>query len=163
MKSEFLETGEIVNTHGIAGEVKLMPWSDSPEFLLDFKTLYVDGRPLEVLSARVHKTALLVKFRGYEDVNAAMALKGKRVSIARKDAKLAPGAFFLADLIGLDVKDEAGESVGTLTEVLTPSKQNIYVVQGSDGATHMIPAVPEFIKRVDIEVGEMVVSLIEGM
>lgn len=163
MKSEFLETGEIVNTHGIAGEVKLMPWSDSPEFLLDFKTLYVDGKPLEVLSARVHKTALLVKFRGYEDVNAAMALKGRRVSIARKDAKLAPGAYFLADLIGLNVKDEAGESVGTLTEVLTPSKQNIYVVEGSDGVTHMIPAVPEFIKRVDIEAGEMVVSLIEGM
>ena len=61
------------------------------------------------------------------------------------------------------MKDEAGESVGTLTEVLTPSKQNIYVVEGADGTTHMTPAVPEFIKRVDIEVGEMVVSLIEGM
>ena len=163
MKNEFLETGEIVNTHGIAGEVKLMPWSDSPEFLLDFKTLYVDGKPLEVLSARVHKTMLLVKFKGYADVNAAMALKGKRVSIARKDAKLAPGQFFLADLIGLEVKDEAGERVGTLAEVLTPSKQNIYVVEGNDGATHMIPAVPEFVKKVDIDAGEVVVHLIEGM
>lgn len=162
MKSEFLETGEIVNTHGIAGEVKLMPWSDSPEFLLDFHTLYVDGKPLEVQSARVHKTALLVKFRGYEDVNAAMALKGKRVSIARADARLAPGQFFLADLIGLTVRDEAGQSVGTLKEVLTPSRQNVYVVEGEDGV-HMIPAVPEFIKKVDVDAGEMVVSLIEGM
>ena len=161
MKSEFLETGEIVNTHGIAGEVKLMPWSDSPAFLLDFATLYVDGKPLEVLSARVHKTALLVKFKGYEDVNAAMALKGKRVSIARKDAKLAPGQFFLADLIGITVKDEAGQTIGTLKEVLTPSIQNVYVVEGE--TTHMIPAVPEFIKRVDIDAGEMIVSLIEGM
>lgn len=162
MKSEYLETGEIVNTHGIAGEVKLLAWSDSPEFLLDFKTLYVDGKPLEVQAARVHKNTLLVRFRGYEDVNAAMALKGKRVSIARKDAKLAPGKFFLADLIGLTVKDEAGESVGVLKEVLTPSIQNVYVVEGPDGA-HMIPAVPEFVKRVDIDGGEMVVSLIEGM
>lgn len=162
MKSEYLETGEIVNTHGIAGEVKLLAWSDSPEFLLDFKTLYVDGKPLEVQTARAHKNTLLVRFRGYGDVNAAMALKGKRVSIARKDAKLAPGKFFLADLIGLTVKDEAGETVGTLKEVLTPSIQNVYVVEGPDGA-HMIPAVPEFVKRVDIDGGEMVVSLIEGM
>lgn len=162
MKTEFLETGEIVNTHGIAGEVKLLPWSDRAEFLLDFKTLYVDGRPLEVQTIRVHKNALLVRFSGYEDVDAAMALKGKRVSIARRDAKLAPGQFFLADLIGLTVRDEAGETVGTLTEVLTPSIQNIYVVEGP-GGTHMIPAVPEFIKRVDIDGGEMVVSLIEGM
>ena len=161
MKSEFLETGEIVNTHGIAGEVKLMPWSDSPAFLLDFKTLYVDGKALEVLSARVHKTAMLVKFKGYEDVNAAMALKGKRVSIARKDAKLAPGQFFLADLIGVTVRDESGAVVGTLKEVLTPSVQNIYVVEGE--TTHMIPAVPEFIKKVDLDAGEMIVSLIEGM
>lgn len=161
MKTEFLETGEIVNTHGIAGEVKLMPWSDSPAFLLDFKTFYVDGKPLEVQSARVHKTALLVKFKGYEDVNAAMALKGRRVSIARADAKLAPGQFFLADLIGLTVKNEAGETVGVLKEVLTPSHQNVYVVEGE--STHMIPAVPEFIKRVDVDGGEMVVSLIEGM
>lgn len=161
MKQEFLETGEIVNTHGIAGEVKLMPWSDSPEFLLDFPTLYVDGKPLEVLSARVHKTALLVKFKGYEDVNAAMALKGKRVSIARRDAKLAPRRFFLADLIGLTVRDETGATVGVLKEVLSPSVQNVYVVEGE--TTHLIPAVPEFVKRVDVDAGEMIVSLIEGM
>ena len=161
MKQEFLETGEIVNTHGIAGEVKLLPWSDSPEFLLDFSTLYVDGRPLEVQSARVHKTALLVKFKGYEDVNAAMALKGKRVSIARRDARLAPGQFFLADLIGLTVRDQTGAVIGTLTEVLTPSRQNVYVVEGE--STHMIPAVPEFVKQVDVDAGEMIVSLIEGM
>ena len=162
MKSEFLETGEIVNTHGIAGEVKLLPWSDSPEFLLDFKTLYLDdGKPLEVQSARVHKTALLVKFKGYEDVDAAMALKGRRVSIARRDARLAPGQFFLADLIGLTVRDQAGTVIGTLTEVLTPSRQNVYVVKGE--STHMIPAVPEFVRKVDVDAGEMVVSLIEGM
>ncbi len=163
MRSEFIETGEIVNTHGIAGEVKLMPWSDSPGFLLDFKTLYLDGgKPLEVVSARVHKTALLVKFKGYDDVNAAMALKGKRVSIARADAKLKPGQFFLSDLIGLTVKSETGETVGTLTEVLSPSIQNVYVVEGA-GETHMIPAVPEFVKRVDLDAGEITVSLIEGM
>lgn len=161
MKSEFLETGEIVNTHGIAGEVKIMPWSDSPDFLLDFRTLYDGTRPLEVEHARVHKNAVLVKFRGVDSVEAAMGLKGTVVSIARKDAKLAPGAYFLADLLGATVKDEEGRVLGTLTEVLSPSVQKVYVVEGE--STHMIPAVPQFIKKVDLDAGELVVSLIEGM
>ncbi len=162
MKSEFLETGQIVNTHGLHGEVRLIPWSDSPDFLLDFKTLYVDGVPMTVTAARVHKNVLLMQFEGVSDVDSAMKLKGKTVSIARKDVQLEPGTFFLADLIGLAVRDENGQAVGTVKEVLRPSVQTIYVVEGPDG-THMIPAVPEFVKKVDVEGGEMVVSLIEGM
>ena len=162
MKAEFLETGEIVNTHGIRGEVKLLPWSDSPAFLLDFKTLYVNGQAMTVEAARVHKTTLLVKFAGVNTVEEAMKLKGKRVSIARKDAKLPKGSFFLADLIGLTVKDENGQTIGTVKEVLTPSVQNVYVIETPSGEK-MVPAVPEFIKKVDIEGGEMLVSLIEGM
>lgn len=162
MKAEFLETGEIVNTHGIRGEVKLLPWSDSPAFLLDFKTLYVNGQGMTVEAARVHKTTLLVKFAGVNTVEEAMKLKGKRVSIARKDAKLPKGSFFLADLIGLTVKDENGQTIGTVKEVLTPSVQNVYVIETPSGEK-MVPAVPEFIKKVDVEGGEMLVSLIEGM
>lgn len=162
MLSEFLETGEIVNTHGIQGEVKLLPWSDSPSFLLDFKTLYVNGQAMTVEAARVHKTTLLVKFAGVDTVEAAMKLKGKQVSIARKDAKLPKGSFFLADLIGLTVKDEQGAVIGTVKEVLTPSIQRVYVIDTTAGEK-LVPAVPEFIKKVDTEGGEMVVSLIEGM
>ena len=162
MLSAFLETGEIVNTHGIQGEVKLLPWSDSPAFLLDFKTLYVNGEPMTVEAARVHKTTLLVRFAGVDTVEKAMKLKGKRVSIAREDAKLPKGSFFLADLIGLAVKDEEGNRIGTLKEVLTPSAQRVYVIDTPAGEK-MIPAVPAFVKKVDIEGGEMVVSLIEGM
>ena len=162
MEREFLEAGQIVNTHGIRGEVKLQPWVDSPAFLLDFPTLYIDGEKMDVATARVHKNMLLVGFRGVEDVNAAMRLKGKTVHFARKDAKLKPGQFFLADLIGLTVKRETGETLGVLTEVMTPPAQNIYVVKGEDG-THLIPAVPEFVRKVDIPGGEVTVALIEGM
>lgn len=163
MKNRFLEAGQIVNTHGVRGEVKIVPWADSPAFLAGFETLYLDGgKPLRVETARVHKSAVLVKFSGVDTVEAAMALKGKTVSIAREDAKLEPGAFFLADLAGLAVRDEAGNGIGTLTEVLTPPAHNVYVVQGP-GGEHMIPAVPEFVKKVDLDKGEIVVSLIEGM
>ena len=77
MKNRFLETGRIVNTHGIAGEVKIMPWADEPEFLLEFNTLYIDGQPMEVASARVHKNSVLVKFRGVNDINAAVKYRDK--------------------------------------------------------------------------------------
>ncbi len=164
MKSKFLEIGKIVNTHGVRGEVKIVPWADSPAFLAGFKTLYLDGgeKPLRVDSARVHKSAVLVKFADVGSVERAMALKGKTVYIAREDAKLEPGAFFLADLIGLEVWDEAGNNVGTLVEVLTPPANNVYVVEGAD-REYMIPAVPEFVKKVDLDKGEIIVALIEGM
>lgn len=162
MKHEFLEAGQIVNTHGIRGEVKIIPWADSPAFLAGFSTLYLDGKPIRVQAARVHKTAVLARLEGVDTVEAAMTLKGKTVSIARKDAALEPGAFFLADLIGVAVRNEAGAPLGTVTEVLTPPAHNVYVVTGPDGE-HLIPAVPAFVKQVDLDRGEMVVSLIEGM
>lgn len=112
MLSEFLEIGQIVNTHGIRGEVKLVPWADSPEFVCQFSTLYADGAPLKVSSARVHKGNVIAKLEGVDDVNAAMLLKGKTVHIRRADARLPEGSFFLADLIGLDVVDEHGTSWG---------------------------------------------------
>ena len=83
MKNQFLEAGQIVNTHGIQGEVKIVPWCDSPEFLLQFGTLYLDGTPVRVRAARVHKGNVLAALEGVADVNAAMALKGKIVSIDR--------------------------------------------------------------------------------
>lgn len=75
MKQRYLETGRIVSTHGIAGEVKILPWADDPADLLDFDTLYIDGQPYEVRGGRVHKGCVLVRFAGIDDVNAAMRLR----------------------------------------------------------------------------------------
>ena len=159
--TEFLDCGQIVNTHGIHGEVRIVPWADSPEFLRQFSALYVDGKPLRVTSCRVHKGSVIAKLDGVDTVEAAMVLKGKTVQIRRADAKLPEGSFFLADIIGLDVIGEDGQKLGTLKEVLSPSIQQIYVVQGEREI--MIPAVPEFILETNIEGGYIKVRLIEGM
>lgn len=161
MKTEFLESGRIVNTHGIRGEVKIVPWADSPEFLCGFSTLYLDGKPVNVRSARVHKGNVIAQLEGYNDVNAAMLLKNKVVSIRRADAKLPEGAFFLADIIGLDVVDEAGNKLGVLRDILSPSLQQVYVVEGDREI--LIPAVPEFILETNVADGYIKVRLIEGM
>ena len=158
---EFLDCGQIVNTHGIRGEVRVVPWADSPDFLCGFSTLYVDGTAKKVQASRVHKGSVIAKLDGVETVEGAMALKGKTVQIRRSDAKLPEGAFFLADIIGLDVVDGDGQKIGVLKEVLSPSVQQVYVVRGEREI--MIPAVPEFILETNIEGGYIKVRLIEGM
>ena len=159
--NEFLDCGQIVNTHGIHGEVRIVPWADSPDFLRQFSTLYVDGRALAVTASRVHKGSVIARLQGVDTVEGAMALKGKTVQLCRADAKLPEGAFFLADIIGLDVVDENGNKLGTLKEVLSPSVQQIYVVEGQREI--MIPAGPAFILETNIEAGYIRVRLIEGM
>ncbi len=159
--NEFLDCGQIVNTHGVHGEVRIVPWADSPEFLCRFSTLYVDAAPLNVSSSRVHKGSVIAGFQGVHTVEQAMALKGKTVQIRRSDAKLPEGSFFLADIIGLDVVDENGQKLGILKEVLSPSQQRVYVVEGDRDL--LIPAVPEFILETNIEAGYIKVRLIEGM
>lgn len=159
--NEFLDCGQIVNTHGVHGEVRIVPWADSPEFLCQFSTLYAEGRALEVASSRVHKGSVIARFQGVDTVEQAMLLKGKPVQIRRADAKLPQGSFFLADIIGLDVVDEDGRKLGALKEVLSPSIQQIYVVRGEREI--LIPAVPEFILETNIEGGYIKVRLIEGM
>ena len=159
--NEFLDCGQIVNTHGVHGEVRIVPWADSPDFLCRFSTLYLDGRALSVTSSRVHKGSVVARFQGVDTVEQAMALKGKTVQIRREDAKLPDGTFFLADIIGLDVVDEAGNKLGILREVLSPSRQQVYVVAGEREI--MIPAVPEFVLETNIQGGYLKVRLIEGM
>lgn len=161
MKERFIPAGEIVATHGVRGEVKILPWTDSAEFLGRFKTLYIDGAPAEVLSARVHKNMLLAAFRGVENVNDAMRLKGRTVSLDRRDAPLPEGGYFLQDLLGARVVTESGEELGELEEILETGANLVYVVRG--GAEHLIPAVPQFILRADPDAGLVTVRLIEGM
>ena len=160
-KKQYIEAGRIVNTHGVAGEVKIEFWLDSPQFLKSFKRCFIDRREVKLLSARVHKGFLIVKLEGVEDVNAAMALKGRTVFIDRADARLPKGAFFLQDIIGASVVDESGSEIGKLVDVMETPASNVYVVKGE--REHLIPAVPEFILSTDADNGIITVHLIEGM
>ena len=161
-KKEFIEAGRIVNTHGVAGEVKIEVWLDSAKFFKSFKTIYLaKGEALKVLSTKTHKGFIIAKIEGVEDINAAMRLKGKDVFIRREDAALPRGAFFLQDIIGATVVEENGREVGKLVEIMERPASNIYVVKGE--TEHLIPAVPEFVMSTDAEAGIITVRLIEGM
>ena len=163
MKNKFLEAGQIVNTHGIQGELKIVPWADSPEFLCGFDVFYIDGAPVKVLGARAHKGNILVRLAGVGDINAAMRLKGRTVEIDRTGVALPEGRHFIADLMGLEVRDaDSGEVLGTVADVLTPPAHEVYVVKGGKHS-YMIPAVDEFLVESNVEGGYIRVRLIEGM
>ena len=165
MLKQYLEVGKVTNVHGLMGEVKVQPWADSPEFLCQFKTLYVDEAhwPIHVERARVHKNMVIMKFEGLTDVPGALSLRNAILYIDRSDAKLPEGAFFLADIYGLEVRDAAtGEVLGQIADVLTLPANNVYVVRG--GARElMIPAVPQFIAETNVEAGFIRVNMMEGL
>ena len=158
MKLQFLEAGEVVTTHGIRGEIKVLPWSDSPEFLCDFSRINIDGRDYKVEKCRVQKTCNLMKIEGVDTVEAAQLLRGKTVLVYRVDAPA--DLIFVAELIGINVYCN-GKLIGQVTDVLDYPGNKVYVVEGEN--SYMIPAVKEFILSTDLEAGIMEVKLIEGM
>ena len=160
-KQSFVDAGKIVNTHGVRGEVRIEVWLDSPALLKCCGRVFLGGEEKKLLSAREHKGFLIAQLEGVADVNAAQALKNRVVQIARADARLPRGAFFLQDIIGASVVDESGAEVGTLAEVLELPTQRVYVVRGE--TEHLIPVVPAFILNTDAEAGVITVRLIEGM
>ena len=160
-KQQYIEAGRIVNTHGVAGEVKIEVWLDSPAFLRRFPRIFVNGVEKKLLGCKVQKRFLIAQLEGVDDVNAAMALKEKTITVDRNDVRLPKGTFFVQDILGARVADEQGREIGTLIDVLERPAQNIYVVQGE--TEHLIPAVPEFIRSIDAEAGVVTVHLIEGM
>lgn len=165
MLQPYLEVGKVTNTHGIMGEVRVQPWADSPEFLCQFKTLYVDEAhwPIQVERARVHKNMVIMKFQGVTDVPGALAMRNAVLYIDRRDASLPEGSFFLADLMGAEVRDAAdGHVLGKLADVLNLPANNVYVVRGGE-REWMIPAVPAFIEETNVEQGYIRVNLIEGL
>ena len=162
-RQEYIEAGKIVNTHGVHGEVKIEVWLDSPDFLRSCGRVFLDGRERKILSAREQKQFLIARLEGVDDLNAAIPLKGKTITIFRGDAGLPDGAYFLQDIIGAEVRDEAGNSIGRLEDILERPASDIYVIRAEDGTEHLVPAVPAFIRGVDADAGVITVHLIEGM
>ncbi len=158
MKLQFIEAGEIVTTHGIRGEMKVLPWTDGPEFLTEFDRVRIGETEYTVEDCRVQKTCNLLKLQGVDTVEAAQALRGKTVLLYRED--IDDELIFAAELVGMEVFAD-GEKIGNITEVLDYPGNSVYVVKGQ--YEYMIPAVKAFIRNTDMEANRMDVTLIKGM
>jgi 16S rRNA processing protein RimM len=165
-KSQFLECGRIVNTHGVRGGLKLESWCDTPEDLASLKKVFLK-KGAEYVSHKVKRASVFKQFVLFEldsitDINQAELLKGTVVYADRDDITIDDDAVFIADLLGLPVIDlESGEEIGKLSDVLNLGASDLYEINTKNGKK-LIPAVPEFIKEIDLDRG-IFVSLIEGM
>ena len=165
MKKQFLETGIIVTTHGIKGEFKINPWCDTPHFITEFKTLYLDeGKiALEVQNSRVHKNTVLVKAKGIDTPEDAVKLRNKTVYINRDDADIDEDSYFIQDLIGMEVLDvDSGKLYGTLSDVSQTGANDVYHIN-SNGKLLLVPAIEQVVIDIDIEQNKMLIRPLEGL
>lgn len=157
MKLPFIEAGEIVTTHGVRGEVKVLPWLDCPEDLCEFDRCRIDGKEY-TMECRVQKTCNLIKLSGIETMEAAQAMRGKVLELYRED--IDDEVIFAAELIGVQVF--SGEKLlGEVADVLDYPGNKVYIVRGEH--EYMIPAVKQFVHSIDLEENNMQVTIIEGM
>ena len=158
MKLQYIEAGEIVTTHGVRGEVKVLCWLDDPQMLCEFDRCRIDGRQFVMEQVRVQKTCNLVKLQGIDTMEAAQAMRGKTIELYRED--IDDEVIFAAELIGVEVYAE-GKFIGKIKDVLDYPGNSVYVVKGDH--EYMIPAVKAFILSTDVDGNRMEVKLIEGM
>lgn len=161
---DFIEVGQIVNAHGIKGDVKVQPWDVTAEQLCSFKTFYIDSVPFRPTSKRVFKDMVLMKLPEVDDMDAALALKSKVLSIKRGETRLANGELFDAEIVGMHVyMDLIHSFIGVVEEVLTYPAHKLYKVKGPEH-TYLIPAVEDiFIANIDERKREISVKMIEGL
>lgn len=158
MKLPYIEAGEIVTTHGVRGEVKVLSWLDSPEMLCEFDRCRISGREYVMDSVRVQKTCNLVKLRGIDTMEDAQKLRGKTMELYRED--IPDELIFASELVDMEVYAD-GACIGKIKEVLDYPGNSVYVVQGE--REYLIPAVKEFILSTDLERNQMQVKLLKGM
>ena len=161
---DFIEVGQIVNAHGIKGDVKVQPWDITPEQLCSIKTFYMDGVPFRPTNKRVQKNMVLMKIAEVDDMDAALALKTKVLRIKRGETRLQGGEYFDAELVGMHVYNYFPPYfVGVVDEVLSYPAHKLYKVKG-EGKNYLIPAVKDiFIVDIDEHKREIAVNMMEGL
>ena len=165
MKKEYLEAGKIVTTHGIRGEVKIMPYTDSPELLAEFDRLFIgkNKEELYIERSRVFKNMVIAKIEGIDTPEAAEKLRSKVLYMHRDDLELDDDTYFIQDLIGLEVRDaDTDEVYGKIADVLETGANDVYVIKGED-REYLIPAIADVVVSTDIDNNLMTIRPREGL
>ena len=159
--------GQIVNTQGLEGEVRVYPYVDDINRFDELENFYLDknfNQEFEVERVRYKGNMVIMKIKGVDSVEMAERLKTKNLYVSRENSvDLDEDEFFIADLIGLDVFTVAGEKVGTLKDVLQYSANDVYVVKGDNDKEYLIPSTLKFVPEINIEEKKMIIDPIKGM
>ena len=165
---EYFEIGQIVNTYGIKGFVKVVPFTDDIKRFECLKNVYIEYKENMILATieevSYSKANVLIKFKEFPDINMVEKFKNCYLKIERKDAvKLPKNTYFIVDLIGLDVITEEGRLLGKIDDVFRTGSNDVYAVKDELGKQILLPAIKEVIKNVDLENKKILVNLIKGL
>ena len=163
-----MRVGVITSTHGVHGEVKVFPTTDDVKRFKRLKEVLLDtGRelkPMEVESVKFFKNMVILKFKGFDNINDIEIYKGKDLLVTRdKAVKLAPNENFIVDLIGLQVVTDEGEDFGVMKDVLQTGANDVYVVEMKNGKEVLLPAIKQCILDVNLDEQKMIVHVMDGL
>ena len=165
---DMLRVGVISSTHGVRGEVKVFPTTDDAARFNDLKTVFLDtGKELlklEISGVKFFKNMVILKFKGYDNINDIECYRGRELWITRDQAvPLGEDENFVADLIGLSVVTDEGEPLGVMKDVMCTGANDVYVVERENGKELLLPAIKDCILDVDLEAGVMKVHVLDGL
>lgn len=167
-KDDLFQIGVITDTHGLRGEVKVFPMTDDVrrfDVLKDTILITPRGERVELVAerARYFKNLVILKFKGYDDINDIEKFKKSELYVTRENAiPLEEGEYYLKDLYGLKVHTDEGEDLGVIEDIIETGANDVYVVKGKSGEI-LIPNIKQCVLKVDIEAGLMEVHLLEGL
>ncbi|MEY8441201.1 ribosome maturation factor RimM [Lactobacillaceae bacterium 24-114] len=166
---KYYKVGKIVNTHGIRGEMRVIPTTDFVEerFAPNAK-LYIEmpeeNQEVTVESARPHKGMIIVKFVGFDNINDVEKFRNHQLLVSEEDQEpLEDGAYYYHQIIGLKVKTVDGRDLGTIKEILSPGANDVWVVQRPNQNDLLLPKIDDVVKDVNLEDGVVTVELMEGL
>ncbi len=162
------QVGIISSTHGVRGEVKVFPTTDDMKRFKKLKEVLLDtGKEtltLEIEGVKFFKQFVILKFKGYDNIDDIVKYRGKSLFVTRENAvKLQKDEYFIADLIGLKVVNEDGSFTGVLKDVMETGANDVYIVESADGKEVLIPAIKDCILQVDFQKEQVLVHLLEGL
>ena len=162
---ELIETGKIVSTHGVFGEIRTEAWSDSLETLLGYGTFYFEsGEPLVVERSRVHRGAVNLKFAGIDSIDDAMRIIGRVIYIDRAALNLPEGSYLVRDLLGMSVVNaDNGEVYGHISHVQATGANDVYHISAPEGKLLLVPAIPDVVISVDVKGKLMEIRPLKGL
>ncbi|WP_102400654.1 ribosome maturation factor RimM [Haloimpatiens massiliensis] len=157
---EYFNIGQIINTHGVHGEIKVLPLTDDINRFKSLKYVIIDGVERSVLGVKFQKNKVILKIDGINSMDEAMKYRGKYLKISRKDAvPLEENTYFIADLVNCDVFDTEGKELGKVYEVIKTGSNDVYWVKGEKEV--LIPALKDIVKEVDIDNFKIIIRPVE--
>ncbi len=167
-KENLLQVGAVTTTHGVRGEVKVYPTTDDPLRFKKLKTVILfngkDYREVKVQSVKFFKQFVILKLEGFDSMNDAETLRNAELLVSRDQAvKCEEDEYFIADLIGVSVFDEAGLLLGKISEVYQTGANDVYEITQDSGNTFLIPAIKECVLNVSITDKRMTIHVMDGL